>query len=229
VPGVSLPPVLLVHGFASSFERNWREPGFVDLLEDAGRTVIPFDFMGHGTAPKSHDPADYLDLAGDLLAALPSDGQVDAIAFSMGASTLLRAAVRAPERFRRVVVAGIGQNLFQVEGRRTIASALATEGTDDEDVETRMLRRFMHGPGNDPEALRVCAGRREPAMDPGELAVLTGPVLVVIGDQDRAGPADGLAAALPSSSLVVLPRTEHYATARSFAFYDAALDFIAKP
>ncbi len=23
-------PVLLVHGFASSFERNWREPGWVD-------------------------------------------------------------------------------------------------------------------------------------------------------------------------------------------------------
>ncbi len=29
------PPVLLVHGFASSAEHNWRQPGWRDLLPDA--------------------------------------------------------------------------------------------------------------------------------------------------------------------------------------------------
>ena len=52
-------PVVLVHGFASSFERNWREPGWVDLLEEEGRSVIGVDLLGHGQAAKPADPAAY--------------------------------------------------------------------------------------------------------------------------------------------------------------------------
>ena len=46
------PPVLLVHGFASSAEHNWRHPGWLDLLADCGRETIAIDLPGHGTAPK---------------------------------------------------------------------------------------------------------------------------------------------------------------------------------
>ena len=62
---------MLVHGFASSFERNWREPGWVDLLGDAGREVIGLDLLGHGAASKPHDPGAYADLESDVAAALP--------------------------------------------------------------------------------------------------------------------------------------------------------------
>ena len=50
---------MLVHGFASSFERNWREPGWSDLLSEAGRQVIGVDLLGHGLADKPHDPQAY--------------------------------------------------------------------------------------------------------------------------------------------------------------------------
>jgi pimeloyl-ACP methyl ester carboxylesterase len=30
-------PVLLVHGFASSADHNWRQPGWLDLLADVGQ------------------------------------------------------------------------------------------------------------------------------------------------------------------------------------------------
>src|SRR5207245_4293463 len=89
-------PVLLVHGFASSFERNWREPGWVDLLSDAGREVIGADLLGHGTAAKPHDPAAYVHLESDLATLLPSEGPVDAIGFSLGARLLLRVAATRP-------------------------------------------------------------------------------------------------------------------------------------
>jgi len=46
------PPVLLVHGFASSAEHNWRHPGWLDLLADCGRETIAVDLPGHGTAAK---------------------------------------------------------------------------------------------------------------------------------------------------------------------------------
>src|SRR5581483_1122143 len=72
-------PVLLVHGFASSFERNWREPGWVDLLADAGRSVIEVDLLGHGNAAKPHEPEAYADLEAGVAGALPADGEVDAI------------------------------------------------------------------------------------------------------------------------------------------------------
>jgi pimeloyl-ACP methyl ester carboxylesterase len=52
------PPVLLVHGFASSAEHNWRQPGWLDLLADCGRETIAVDLPGHGTAPKPADPGD---------------------------------------------------------------------------------------------------------------------------------------------------------------------------
>ncbi|MER3452650.1 MAG: alpha/beta hydrolase, partial [Acidimicrobiia bacterium] len=48
-------PVLLVHGFGSSFRHGWVEPGWVDLLADAGRPVIGVELPGHGDAPAPGD------------------------------------------------------------------------------------------------------------------------------------------------------------------------------
>ncbi|HEX8803177.1 MAG TPA: alpha/beta fold hydrolase, partial [Acidimicrobiales bacterium] len=85
------PAVLLLHGFATSAARTWGENGWIDLLHDVGRTVLAPDLLGHGTAPKPHDPEAYRDLAGPVLATLP-DEPVDAVGFSLGARTLLQMA-----------------------------------------------------------------------------------------------------------------------------------------
>jgi alpha-beta hydrolase superfamily lysophospholipase len=77
------PPVLLVHGFASSAEHNWRQPGWLDLLADCGRETIAVDLPGHGTAPRPADPADYQDVETHVAAAVhghgPGDGLVAAL------------------------------------------------------------------------------------------------------------------------------------------------------
>jgi pimeloyl-ACP methyl ester carboxylesterase len=223
---VTLPPVLLAHGFASSFEYNWRLPGFADLLEDAGRTVIPFDFPGHGTAPKSHDPEDYADLAGALATALPDEGEVDAVGFSMGAMALLRLASRVPERFRKVVVAGVGENVFRDQDPESVAAAIEAGAAPDGEVGTQLFVHFSEVPGNDPKALAACMRRMRDAMTAEDVAKITCPVLVVLGDKDFAGPADPLMDALPNGKLVMLRNTEHFHTPKSFAFWDAALDFL---
>ena len=221
-----LPPVLLAHGFASSFEYNWRLPGFADLLEDAGRTVIPFDFPGHGNAPKPHDPDAYDDLAGALGEALPAEGQVDAVGFSLGATTLLRLASRVPDRFRKIVVAGVGENVFRDQNTEPVASAIESGAAPDGEVLSQLFVHFSEVPGNDPKALAACMRRMRDPMRPEEVALITGPVLVVLGDKDFAGPADPLMDALPNARLVMLRNTEHFATPKSFAFWDAALDFL---
>ena len=220
------PPVLLVHGFASSFHLNWKEPGFADLLADAGREVLPFDFRGHGTSEKSHDPADYADLSGDLERAMPAEGQIDAVGFSLGALQLLRVASRRPDRFRRLVVAGVGENVFRKSSSEQVAKALESGGAPDDEVLTNLFVHFSEAPGNDPLALAACMRRQEEPMTRDDIARITCPTLVVIGDRDQVGPADPLVEALPDARLVLLRNTEHFGTPRAFPFWDAALDFL---
>ena len=67
---------------------------------------------------------------------------------------------------------------------------------------------------------------RGDVITPSDLAAITCPVLVVIGDRDFAGPATQLAAAFPSGRLVELPNTDHFATPEAFGFFDATLEFL---
>lgn len=232
-------PVLLVHGFASSFERNWREPGWVDLLSDAGREVIGADLLGHGTAAKPHDPAAYVHLESDLASLLPSEDPVDAIGFSLGARLLLSVAATRPGAFGRIVVGGVGESLLREDDPEPVACAVegsvaggSASGsgsgtqTDPESNIARAFARFATTPGNDPLALAACLRRPVAPMTRQQLAGVRVPVLVVLGDQDFAGPAQPLLDTLPDATLVVLKGVDHLATPMNFGFIDAALGFL---
>src|SRR5437764_108879 len=122
-------------GGVSPFEHGWGPAGWLDRLADAGRDVIPFDILGHGTAEAPHDPAAYADLDRSLEAALP-DQTVDAIGFSLGAQLLLRVAARDATRFGRLVVIGVGANLFRADDPSRLADAFEN-GTQRNDLGTR--------------------------------------------------------------------------------------------
>jgi pimeloyl-ACP methyl ester carboxylesterase len=220
-------PVVLIHGWGGSFAATWRRSGFTELLADAGRPVIGVDLLGHGEAPKPHDPAEYADLTERIAAALPP-APVDAVGFSLGALTLLRLAVRRPAAFRRIVVAGIGRNAFTQDEtvRERILAGL--DGTaDPEDNLARLFAQYAEQPGNDRLALAAVIRRDGGApLTVEELATITAPVLVVLGDRDFAGPADELVEALPDARLVTLRNVDHFATPESFGFIDATLDFL---
>jgi pimeloyl-ACP methyl ester carboxylesterase len=227
MPASSGPPVLLVHGFATSFETTWRHNGWVDLLEDAGRPVIGVDLLGHGDAPKPHDPEAYREMEARVLDALP-DAPVDAVGFSMGARTVLYLAATHPERFRRVVVAGVGANLFERDAARGSFIRDAIMGTaDPDDREAGYFAQLADAPGADRAALAACISRPDtPPITPELLANVTHPVLVCLGDRDFAGPADPLVDALPDAKLKVLRGVDHFATPKDFGFIDAALAFL---
>jgi len=226
------PPVLLVHGFATSSARTWGETGWIDLLQDAGREVMAVDLLGHGEAPKPHDPAEYDALEQRVLDAMP-DEAVDAVGFSLGARTILVLASQHPERFGRIVVAGVGANLFRRDESASIladavADSSAGAGTSgDESPVTQYFRGQAAEAGNDREALAACLRRPNPtALTDEGLARITNPVLVVIGDRDFAGPADPLLERLPNAQAVVLRNVDHFATPKDFGFIDAGLDFL---
>jgi pimeloyl-ACP methyl ester carboxylesterase len=222
------PPVLLLHGFGTSAARTWGENGWIDILGDTGRPVIAPDLLGHGTSPKPHDPEAYRELAPRIAAELPADGTpVDAVAFSMGARILLTLAVEDPSRFRRLVLAGVGANLLRRgDEPKLIQKALRGE-IDRTNPVARYFAALADDPESDPLALAALLDLHQGPLQVEDLAKVTCPTLVVIGEDDFAGPGDPLAEALPDAKLVVLPRTDHFSTPKNFKFMDATLDFLA--
>lgn len=223
-------PIVLVHGWGGSYATTWERSGFTALLADADRRVVGVDLLGHGTAPKPHDPAAYADLGARIVDAIDAagGGPVDAVGFSLGALTLLRVAARRPELFHRLVLGGIGRNVFEHDPEQTARIVAAIEdGGETDDNRARLFAQYAVQPGNDPVAL--AAIMRRSATDPiteADLAAIDRPVLVAVGDQDFVLPADRLVEALPDAQLVTLRRTDHFATPESFDFIDATLEFL---
>lgn len=223
--GAARPPVLLVHGFASSYAHGWQQNGWPDLLADAGRTVLPLDLPGHGAAGAAAAPGAYADVEGHVAAAIAPYAPVDAVGFSAGARLLLGVAAADPSRLRRLVIIGLGDALFHPDDHEPLARALES-GEATEAVVVQLFLRLARTAGNDPASLAAFLRRPAPALDEQALARVTCPVLVVIGDRDFSGPADRLAAALPDAELVVLRGVDHFATPRDFTCIDRSLAFL---
>lgn len=226
------PPVALVHGWGGSFESTWQRNGFTALLADAGVDVIGIDLLGHGSAPKPHDPEAYADLTARVLAALPPE-PVDAVGFSLGALTLLRLAIEHPERINRLVLAGIGSNVLANDhsGTARIVAGLeaVADGADPSTLDTtvRLFTQYATQPGNDLAALTACM-KRPPAgpIDVAQLSAVPCPVLVIVGDRDFVYPGDELAASFANGRCETLRGVDHFATTDAFGFFDAALEFL---
>ena len=219
-------PVVLVHGFASSFEHNWRQPGWVEILGDIGRTVVGVDLLGHGSEQHPADPDAYAEVPARVLGAVPDEGPVDAVGFSAGARVLLRLAADHPGRFARLVLLGLGDNAFASEDHELLAAALAS-GEQSDDVGITLFQRLAETTGNDGAALAAFLRHGPPVVREDELGSVTARVLVVVGERDRTVPGtERLAAALPDARVVVVPGVDHFATTTGFGAIDAVVRFL---
>lgn len=231
------PAIVLVHGFASSLHGNWRAPGIVDVLVRSGRRVVALDCRGHGRSGKPHDPDAYggTVMADDVIALMDHLGidVADLFGYSMGGFISASLLVRRPERFRSVILAGVGDGLISGwrsrERSESIARALeADDPRAGENATARAFRAFAEQSGNDLEALAAIQRASRGGFDPAKLRETTRPVLVLIGDGDTlVGPAEGLAAAIPGARLAKAPG-DHLTVVASPQFREAALAFLAE-
>ncbi|MES1155488.1 MAG: alpha/beta hydrolase, partial [Pseudorhodoplanes sp.] len=113
-------PVMLVHGFGSTKDVNWVQPGWVPALTRAGYRVIALDNRGHGSSSKLYDPAAYHTdvMAEDVRALLDhlSIDRADVMGYSMGARITSFLALKHPSRVRSAILGGLGIKLVEGVG-----------------------------------------------------------------------------------------------------------------
>lgn len=229
-------PVLLLHGFFSSAERNWFAPGVARALAEAGHRVIAPDCRGHGAsdAPEdlAHWPADVM--AADVEALIVHLGladhdlaDYDLAGYSMGGRTAARVMVRGA-RPRRCVLGGMGD--FGVMAASPRAEAFEDAIRHGDAAADPAMGRAMHK--------AMAAQRLKPAAMLGvlaafaptttaELAAIPTPTLAVLGEDDHDnGSVDELARIMPACTPLRLPG-DHGSVVGTAAFRDAIVGFLA--
>jgi len=229
------PPVLLIHGFASTAHVNWVYPGWTKTLGDAGYRVIAFDNRGHGESAKPHDPAFYDPalMAGDAFALLDHLGIRSAhfFGYSMGARITAYAMLEELQRVRSAIFGGLGVGLVKGVGDwDPIAEALlAADPETITDEKGRMFRAFADQTKSDRLALAACIRATRTTVSEEDVRRFEVPVLIGIGTKDEiAGSGSELAALLPDARVVDIPRRDHMLAVGDRVFKSAVLDFLGK-
>ncbi len=233
---LSGPPVLLVHGFASSALVNWKQPGWLSTLSQNGRRVIALDNRGHGASARPTRPEAYATplMAGDALRLLEhlDISEADVFGYSMGARISAFMALQAPAMVRRLVLGGLGIRLVEGVGLPTgIADAMEAASLDDlTDPMQRMFRAFAERTGADRLALAACIRGSRQEMSRAEVAQINCPVLVAVGTLDHvAGDAHELAKLLIHGEALDIVGRDHNLAVGDKAFKAAVVEFLNRP
>ncbi|PZU20711.1 MAG: alpha/beta hydrolase [Shinella sp.] len=228
------PPVLLIHGFASSATVNWVHTGWLKTLGDAGYRVIALDNRGHGASEKPHDPAVYHPdmMAGDAVALLDHLGIPSAhiMGYSMGARISAFLAISDPERVLSLVFGGLGIGMCDGVGDwDPIAEALlAPSLADVTHARGRMFRAFAEQTKSDRFALAACISTSRDLVSREDIAKIEAPTLVAVGSKDDiAGSGEELAVLMPNAKALDIPNRDHMLATGDRVFKAGVVDFYA--
>ncbi|WP_151720224.1 alpha/beta fold hydrolase [Gemmobacter serpentinus] len=219
--------VALIHGWGGSYAATWETAGWNAALRAAGFDPVGVNIAGHGPEGGSHDPADYGDLAGDLAQKLPK-GLHGAIGFSLGTKLLLELEVRNPGANGRLVLGGIGDNIFAPE---TIGPALvqALRGVSGEQApQVAALLAYAAKSGADNLCLAAVLERpANPVLPEGRLIKAKAPILIFNSRDDAVAQPDArLRAALPHARHQLIDGPGHVGLPADRTFRDAAIAFL---
>jgi pimeloyl-ACP methyl ester carboxylesterase len=216
-------PLVLLHGSFGAIDL-WG-PILTTLAET--HQVIAVELQGHGhTADILDRPLSYEQMADDVAALMEHLGIVhaDGVGYSMGGTTGLQLAIRHPDRVRKLVAVspnyrsdGYYPELLAGLQQMTLEIFAGTP------EEAAYLRHAPH-PEDFPvlvEKLKVLP--QAFAFPDEDVAAITAPTLVVLGDSDIVRPEHAVAlfrllgggvpsdltGSLPSSQLAILPGTTH--------------------
>ena len=236
-------PLVVVHGGFGTAAM------FGDVLDRLAvdRRVVAVELQGHGHTADVDRPFTWDGFGDDVAAAVTALGldRADLLGYSLGAASCLRAAVRHPDRVRRLVV-------VSTPCRRTAWYPEQQAGLDHLDEAYDMLRgSFVHDAyaAAAPEAegfralvAKTAALSRVPYDWSDDVRALPMPVMLVFGDADGVPPAhaaeffallgggraDGSwdRSGVTPHRLAVLPGTTHYEIADDRRLAETVLPFL---
>ncbi len=229
------PPVVLVHGFASSGQVNWVATGWVETLTEAGYQAITIDNRGHGQSEKIYDSEYYSAraMAKDTINLIDHLGIGPAVllGYSMGARISAFAALDAPEKVRAVIFGGLGINMIHgmsnseeiIEGLLAPALSSVTHKT------ARQFRIFADHTRSDRKALAACMAGSRARISADDVKKISVPALVAVGSEDDVGGApEPLAELLPQGEVLVIERRDHMRATGDPQFKTGVLAFLQR-
>ena len=115
------PPVIMIHGFASSIEGNWKTTNWIEELKSNYRIIL-LDCRGHGKSDKPHDESLYgQKMTEDVIKLMEhlSIEKANIFGYSMGAYITFRLLLTKHEHVISGILGGFVLNLMQGEKVRS--------------------------------------------------------------------------------------------------------------
>jgi pimeloyl-ACP methyl ester carboxylesterase len=235
------PPVVLLHGFASSAAADFLDTGWVHAFD--GREVVAIDLPGHGDSPDVPTIADGRTdaVVAAIVAAIRATVQtteaseVDVVAYSLGSRLAWELPAAAPGLVRKLVLGGLSpfEPFTAVDQTALrVASGLAdgendAQASDGPDPLTGMMAAMITSPGQRAASLaNLIGGLASQPFDPRRRAPDL-PTLLVSGTDDMMSQGiERLVEVLPHGSLARVPG-DHRGALDGAEFRTAAVEFLA--
>lgn len=226
-------PIVLLHGFASNRNENWRRLGWYGAFERKNIRFIAPDMRGHGESSKPHEAEDYAreKLVGDVFALLDhlNIEKADVMGFSMGTRIAMGAALADHKRVDLLILGGIGGRLFEPPlAGNPMAAAMEAEKIDDiTEPLLKSFRQFADEQGEDRLALAALTRAPYSPFTRDMVSQIANETLVVAGSRDvLAGDPAELARAMPNAKSVTLPGCDHFSAIAHALFKASVFDFL---
>lgn len=232
-PAQDAEPVLLIHGFASSYTVNWVATGWIKTLNDAGYRTIALDNRGHGASSKSYEQSDYTPqaMATDASALLGHLGidRAHVMGYSMGARIAAFLALAEPQRVATLVFGGLGSGLVDGVGDwdPIAAALLADDASSITHRRGKAFRAFADQTKSDRRALAACIATSRVELSEADVARITQPTLVAVGTKDDiGGSAEELAGMMPNAESFAIEGRDHMLATGDRSFKQKVVEFL---
>ncbi|MBJ7465689.1 MAG: 3-oxoadipate enol-lactonase [Mycolicibacterium sp.] len=233
-------PAVVLSNSLGSTHRMWD----AQLAELERRfRVVRYDTRGHGGSPVPEGPYVIDDLADDLVALLDrlDIAKAHLVGLSLGGMTVMRVAIRNPERVARLALLCTGAQLPPASAWTDRAAMVRAQGSAA--VAAAVVQRWFTptyldaNPGvrngyeqmiaaTPAEGYAACCAAIAELDLREQLSTITAPTLAIAGEDDPATPPAKLAeivARIPGSRLLTVPQAAHLANAEQPAIITPAL------
>jgi pimeloyl-ACP methyl ester carboxylesterase len=234
------PPVVLLHGATVSFQFNYANLGWIELLNAAGFQVVGIDFRGHGHSDKPHAVASYgtARLASDVFAVLDHlrIPRASLVAYSLGTAVAVHLMQASPGRIDRAALIATGDGLVG-HPPHTFASVIPplalvlgrAEYPRDLPRHLAAYWNFVAAAGGDTSALLALCQAEYPHVPEEEAGSISIPTLVVSGEHDKVlGRGPRLAGALGRGEYLEVEGADHFSLAADSQVKAAVAGFLRR-